>query len=282
MTPPSAALGTVEDHLRWVEEATGGTLCFHDLSGMLEPLVGTARLQHRNAPCQAMKRADPVACTRIEVDVCQGHLAQAPAGFWKRCHAGWLECYVPLRLGGELAGALFLGPWRWQGRVLPAVIQQAVSGAVDRPGPPPLADPERLAAILAAACHLGAWLERELSQPPRGGAVATDAVAFAQPRLVAHPSLADFAAFLGVSASTASRRVREVHGCTWPALLIRLRIERAERLLSGTDLPLAHIATRCGLADASYLHRLFRRQHACTPQQWREQARRDGSVPGIA
>ena len=142
--------------------------------------------------------------------------------------------------------------------------------------------PERLAAILAAACHLGAWLERELTRPVRGEPSALKVVAFAQRRLTKQPSLAALAAYLGVSASTASRRVRKAHGCTWPALVTRLRNERAERLLLGAELPLAQIAARCGLTDASHLHRLFPRLHACTPQQWRERARRDGSVPGIA
>jgi AraC-like DNA-binding protein len=177
-----------------------------------------------------------------------------------------------------------LASWRercsW--RVLPAVIQQAATSVVVRPGPPLLADSERLAAILAVACHLGAWLERELTQPVRGDSAAVGVLAFAQRHLTEQPSLAALATFLGVSVSTASRRVRELHDCTWPALVTRLRIERAERLMRDTDLPLAQIAMRCGLTDASHLHRLFRRQHACTPQHWREQARLDGSVPGIA
>jgi AraC-like DNA-binding protein len=302
-------VGTIEDHLRWTEEATGGTVCFHDLSGRLEPVVGPARLHHRTAPCVAMKTRDPRACSAVEVMACQGHLAQAPAGFWKRCHAGWMEVYVPLRQSGgrqggdrqggdhqggdpkdgdpkegELLGALFLGPWRWPGPALPGEVfpaGEALPNVGLRVQPPLLTDPEAMPRILAAAMHLGAWLEQRLGHESAILATADPGaaiMAFARRTLGESPSLMDLATYLGVSTTTASRLVRRHHGTTWPGLLTRLRLERAQRLLLSTEASLQLIAVRCGLVEAGYLHRLFRRHHDCTPSVWRARARDDGSV----
>ncbi|CAM4384391.1 AraC-like DNA-binding protein [Paenibacillus endophyticus] len=50
-----------------------------------------------------------------------------------------------------------------------------------------------------------------------------------------------------------------------------LQIERAKRLLAHSELPLKEIGALCGLADNTYFTRLFKRQTALTPGEYRKQ-----------
>lgn len=58
-------------------------------------------------------------------------------------------------------------------------------------------------------------------------------------------------------------------GATPHEFLIRRRIERAQRLMLSTDMPLCDIAAECGLADQAHLSRLFRKVVGETPAAWR-------------
>lgn len=51
--------------------------------------------------------------------------------------------------------------------------------------------------------------------------------------------------------------------------LRRMRMERAKQLLEGTDLPLNEVAERCGYPNAPWFWTRFRRDHGCTPLQYR-------------
>ncbi len=55
------------------------------------------------------------------------------------------------------------------------------------------------------------------------------------------------------------------------AEIARRRIALAQKLLSGTDLPLSEIAERCGYCHASFFIRTFRRAAGLTPAAWRKQ-----------
>jgi LacI family transcriptional regulator len=60
------------------------------------------------------------------------------------------------------------------------------------------------------------------------------------------------------------------------AEIIRIRMERASRLLRETDLSLADIATRSGFADADYLSVAFKKKVGVSPRAYRQQARVSG------
>lgn len=264
----------LEDRLRALEQACGGLACFHDLCGRIEPLVGSARIQHRHPSCRAAKRLAAAACTACDAAFCQNRLQQEPEGFLKRCHAGLVECYLPIREGALLAGALFLGPWRWTGTALPPewALDPQVRHLRKDLAAPASQDPDRLLAALAlgqlAASHLERLLERR--NPQRPGPPDQEILDFARRSLTHSPSLADLAQHLGTGLRRASGEVRRRCGCSWPALLNRLRLERARRLLALTGLSVRDIAQRCGLADARYLHRLFRRSTGQTPLAFRQ------------
>jgi transcriptional regulator GlxA family with amidase domain len=48
-----------------------------------------------------------------------------------------------------------------------------------------------------------------------------------------------------------------------------LRIERAKRLLAGTDLPISAVAQEAGFGDPAYFTRAFRAETGAAPREWR-------------
>ncbi len=61
------------------------------------------------------------------------------------------------------------------------------------------------------------------------------------------------------------------------AEIIRIRMERAGRLLRETDLSLAEIANRAGFADANYLSVAFKKQMGVGPRPYRAEMRASGT-----
>lgn len=79
----------------------------------------------------------------------------------------------------------------------------------------------------------------------------------------------DFATLARLSTSHFARAFRATVGEAPHGYLIRCRIERAKELMLETDLPLAHIALDCGLADQAHMTRLFHRIVGVSPGAWR-------------
>lgn len=255
-----------------VERATGGTVCFHDYDGRLEGLVGTGRIQHRTPACAAAKRQAARACTACDARFCQAGTARLRDGFLKRCHAGLVEAYVPIRDGDGQSGAVFLGPWRWTGRALPPDVLRdpQPERSLRLPPAPALDDPQRLEDALLLAQLLAAHCERLLAGPARPADPAARIRAFAALHLTGDDGLGDLARHLGMSPRSASRLVRTACNATWPQILTAARLQRARRLLTLTALDIGTVAARCGLRDHRRLDRLFRHAHGCTPGAWRE------------
>jgi LacI family transcriptional regulator len=65
------------------------------------------------------------------------------------------------------------------------------------------------------------------------------------------------------------------------AEIIRIRMERASRLLRETDLSLAEIANRAGFADANYLSVAFKKQMGVAPRAYRAEMRTTGARPVV-
>ena len=54
------------------------------------------------------------------------------------------------------------------------------------------------------------------------------------------------------------------------AWIIEPRMAESRRLLADTDVPVAEVARRVGIADPGYFSRLFRRTHGTSPRVWRD------------
>ncbi|MEV6066521.1 AraC family transcriptional regulator [Nocardia sp. NPDC052001] len=83
-------------------------------------------------------------------------------------------------------------------------------------------------------------------------------------------SLRDIARSVGLTPAYLTTLVRRRTGRTVQDWLIERRMAEARRLLTDSDLSIAEIARRAGIADPGYFTRLFRREHGMTPRGWRE------------
>lgn len=79
----------------------------------------------------------------------------------------------------------------------------------------------------------------------------------------------DLAVLAAMHPAALDRAFRRETGVTPRAELGRVRLALARRLLRETELPLAAIAARCGLSDASALTKAFVRAEGVTPGAWR-------------
>ncbi|CAN5389176.1 hypothetical protein BH09VER1_BH09VER1_07800 [soil metagenome] len=88
------------------------------------------------------------------------------------------------------------------------------------------------------------------------------------------PSVEELARQLSVSRSTLSHRFSAEMGETMVQLKNRLRIQRAQELMSDTGKQLKEIAFEVGFDDPAYFTRLFTRQAGVSPGAYRKVARR--------
>lgn len=70
-----------------------------------------------------------------------------------------------------------------------------------------------------------------------------------------------------------SRVFKNAKKCTIAEYIRRLRVERARRLLTESDLPLAMVAVESGFADQSHFTKTFKRLTRQTPAQFRKTSR---------
>lgn len=77
----------------------------------------------------------------------------------------------------------------------------------------------------------------------------------------------------GMPRRSFDRHVAMALGRTPHAELVRLRVERARELLTGSYLPIAEVATRCGFSSTGYFLRVFRSATGSTPAQYRKAIR---------
>jgi AraC family transcriptional regulator len=98
-------------------------------------------------------------------------------------------------------------------------------------------------------------------------------------RFVEPPGLATIAAELGVHPVHLARRFRRRFGCTAGEFVRRLRLERAERDLLGSDRSVGAVAHDAGFFDQSHFTRLFRKKTGMAPGCYRKLFRNGSSHP---
>lgn len=118
-------------------------------------------------------------------------------------------------------------------------------------------------------------LEGQQRRPTRGYRRKSDALLDAAREKIDHGyrealSVADLAGGSGLSRNYFSARFRERFGLTVDAYLLQRRIEMAKLLLHSTNRPIKEIAYDCGIPDAGYFNKQFRRATGASPSAFRE------------
>lgn len=81
---------------------------------------------------------------------------------------------------------------------------------------------------------------------------------------------------LGISRITLYRLVCQTLGCTPKEYIDRSRLRAAMQLLSGTQMTINEISSRCGFVYPNYFSRIFRKRMNCTPENFRKNSGRNG------
>lgn len=74
---------------------------------------------------------------------------------------------------------------------------------------------------------------------------------------------------VNLSVDTLERLCKDVFGLTPKQIMMRMRLDRACRLLETTEASITDIAAECGYSDHSAFSRQFKAATLCTPQQYR-------------
>lgn len=82
-------------------------------------------------------------------------------------------------------------------------------------------------------------------------------------------TVADLAAAAGLSPAYFARAFHRAFGETPHRYLLSRRLERAARLLTTTDWPVARVCTSVGLSSIGSFTTSFRRTFGCTPTEYR-------------
>ncbi len=273
------------------EKTTGLHVSIHDLSGRLHNFLPPECFLHSTPLCRAVKAGHERACVAFDMRQTREGLRERPEGRVQVCHAGLVECVVPVFQGERLEWVIFAGQ-RLPGPRLSQAVRDPGPSLTRRPWarteplPAPVQDPEALT-LLEMLRQLAARL-REWRQMLEGSALApvdgmshplTDAgtrraaiVRFVQNRHVQPVSLADLAHYLHLSEGRAGHAVREACGESFITLLIAARLETAASLLRHSNLPILEVAQRSGFGDLSNFHHAFRKKFRRTPHRYRRTA----------
>ena len=84
---------------------------------------------------------------------------------------------------------------------------------------------------------------------------------------------ADAAAYTNLSTSYFAKCFQKITGKTFTGYLRNLRMDNARKLLAQTNLSIARIAELCGVPDAFYFTKLFKRAYGKPPSAYRQEQR---------
>ncbi|MFA6287354.1 MAG: substrate-binding domain-containing protein [Opitutaceae bacterium] len=99
------------------------------------------------------------------------------------------------------------------------------------------------------------------------------AVRFIREHATANPYVGDVVKVAGISRTALQTRFRAVLGRSPLQEILRVRVARAQALLTETTLPMTTVAERCGFPDSQRFCMLFRRVAGVTPTGYRWQFR---------
>lgn len=80
--------------------------------------------------------------------------------------------------------------------------------------------------------------------------------------------LEDMAKVLHLSVSRTGRLVKELFDCTYPQLILALKLQEATKRMRLDCVPLAQLSQDLGFSDQSHFNRSFKRAYGQTPRAW--------------
>ncbi len=236
----------------------GLRLCYHDI--LHRTGLPKSWLQHQNPACMSIKREHQPECGAFCGQQIERSISGLANGSIHVCPFGHTDIVVPVWLAGTLAGVLYAGVC-WTGKGEPPR-----KGMVIHPAHQWLED--RRLILLALARQMSRLLAG--SDPLEEHSRKTRITHFISNNLEQGLRLADLANELKLSESRTGHLVKELFSETFSQLATRMRLTRAARLLSVTDMPVGSIALDTGFADQSHFTRAFSKHFRMPPMAYRK------------
>ena len=248
----------IERLLASAEESLGLSFCYHDF--IQRSGIGPRWYWHKNPACLVGKNSGDGIC-----DVYGGHTVHQDAlghvnGYLHTCPRGYTEIASPVFSEHEYIGVVFAGTcWFGQGR-------PPHSGLIVPPSRTWLQT--RVPLVKAVATELAALLTIEEQSLPddRRGRIRS----FLREKIDRPVRLEDLARALWLSPSRTAHTVREEFGVSFSALVRRLKVQEAARLLAMTRLPITQVAQQVGYDDPNYFSRVFSNELGIPPRAYRK------------
>lgn len=194
-----------------------------------------------------------------------------------RCHAGFLECGLPIYVRSEIAGYIIFGQFIDGSE---GELQNICSRCADI-----LGDQQKLSAMLdelqvfdmkfiesaaqlMAGCLHSVLLEDAFRLHDDPTWMRIDH--YIDNNLHTALKLETIAEKTFVSPSTVSHKVKRVTGKSVGEIILSRRMEQARKYLVQTDIKIGEIAAMVGIPDYNYFSRIFRKSYGCSPSKYRK------------
>lgn len=249
----------------------------HGISGLrisLHDTEGKEILAYPEAPSEFCRRihATPAGLSACRATDAEAFRAAKNEIRIYRCRYGLWEAVCPLFHYGTLSGFLMMGQALDEGkasreraeRCLEVLVgEKNVAGAV---GALPVYPEEKLAAFAHIMTVCAEYLT--LTGSVRAsGELGTHIEEHLRRTYAEKITLSSLAAHFHCSRSTLITAFAASHTETVHAFLTRIRLEKAEELLTASSLPVAEISRLCGFSDPGYFAKAYKRAYGKNPRK---------------
>lgn len=260
----------IRDSIQVIEKMFHCNICMHGYTGNMKFIVP----YHLNPVCTMLKKKYPPfiqPCFHFEAAAIPAFLSENHDSVVKICPAGLLEVAVSIMVNGWNEGVLFAGPF------LPddSFADKCVT-AKPFPGIHEIIQLPKLKKIqvehLAKLCRLlGDSIAHELEHEPTvAGEFPEHVRHYIQHHYHLNIGLEDLAAYLKISPSRLSVKLKNELKTNFRTLVNRERMNAAEKMLKSSIFSNSEIASRCGFTDDKYFYRIFKKLAGTTPRVYRK------------
>lgn len=258
---------------------------FYKVTGLRVGIYDRMGSERMACPRRAQPFCDMVRCHARGLAACRecdaraverACLSRQPQVY--ACHAGLSEAVVPIMQADECIAYLMLGQARSDaaGDVRAELKRRcAYVDDLDALERAYLRIPQYPAEYIGAcALMLGAcasYIRSNALVDELGESLPARFMALVRSAYTDELTLDEMARRLHVGRTTLCRQVTRQYGMGPHALLTQYRLESACHLLANSACPIGQVAARVGIADVNYFCKLFRREFALTPGQYRRQ-----------
>ena len=212
-------------------------------------------------------------CVECDKQACRIALGNKDTYIYK-CRYGLTEAISPLYNFGQLTGFLMMGQTLTSGGEMATAellfrqrhgdgeVTAAISAI-------PVTNGELVDSFVRIMTVCARYLTLSNSVASQRPSIVEAAKGYIHDNFAEKLGIKELCAHLGCSKSTLIKLFREECGITVGTYITSVRLEEAERLLSGSDESMGEIARECGFCDQSYFSKVFVSKHGVSPSDYR-------------